>query len=1211
MAPPPLPTGEVTVAAPPTVPQAAGGLMMVVPLLAIPVVLGAGLLAWSSASGPRAPASLMFPAMMLVSAVGMFVQSVARRGGAELDERRRRYLDHLVALAERLGEDAAAQRDSLSWTHPAPAALWTLAGGARTFERRPDDSDFGHVRVGVGSQRLSRRIALPASPPPHHLDPVCAAALRRFVQTQTVVEAAPVAVALRGVPAVSVQGDLDAVRQLLCAVICQLAVLHDPREMRIVAVVGPAGRARWDWLKWLPHNSHPSAGPMVYDTVEQAAPALDDILAGRAIFDPAAAAARPHVVVVIDSPDCIGDPVLPGLAGVTLLTAGLTCTAGGLCLRIDGDRLAVQTGAGDELVGTVDRLAMPDARVCARRLARYRRSSDASAANPLHRWSAALGIDEPSAAPVWAPHCDSDRLRVPIGTTAHGGLVDLDIKEAAEGGLGPHGLCVGATGSGKSELLRTLVLGMAARHPPEELNLVLIDFKGGATFLGLEALHHVAAIITNLSEESHLVARMKDALSGEIYRRQQLLRGAGVPSVGAYRQRCHTDPAMRGLPSLFVVIDEFAELLHHHQDFVELFGSIGRLGRSLGMHLLLASQRLDEGRLRGLDSHLSYRICLKTLTSTESRAVLGVSDAAELIGGPGAALLRTADGTLTRFQSIYLGAPDPTSRVGPEPAVAPVLRFTCLPTRVVLAMEATPAPTFFDSIVKRLGGRGTRAHRIWLVPLASSPDLGELSQVSATELTAPIGLVDVPFEQRRNPLVVDIGGAAGNIVVVGAPQTGKSATVVTIVTALASRHDSRRIQWYCLDFGGGALHGLSVLPHVGSVTGCQERELVHRTVGHVISVLRGRERQATDDHGDVVLVIDGWSVFRAEFTDLEPAITAIATQGLSHGVHLLITAGRWADIRPALKDQFGTRVELRLGDPVESEMDRKQAALVPMGRPGSGITNAGQHFVIARSDPGSVLVDRSWTAPPVRLLPDAIDHDELVRQAGCGGIILGLGEADLAPLVLDFGQHPHLLIFGDGECGKTATLRTLCREIARAAIAQPAQLFVIDLRRTLLEAVCDQEPAGYAFSSVMLAEQLAGLIAVLESRLPNSRTTVEQLRSRSWWTGPQIFVVVDDYDVVAATSPDALGGLLRLLPHATDIGLHVVLARRCAGAARAMFDPVLAQLRDSGCMGLLMNGSPEEGPLIGNHRAAAHPAGRGVLVTKDGPQLVQVGWCPP
>ena len=1218
LVPPPFPADEVAVAAPPAVPQAAGGLTMMVPLLAVIVMLGMGLLAWSPGSAPRAPTSLMFPGMMLASALGMLAQHAVRRGAAELDDNRRRYLDHLGALAEKMCQVAAAQRDSLIWTHPDPAALWTLVGGPRTFERAPSDNDFGHVRVGVGVQRVSRRLVLPPTPPAHRLDPASVAMLRRFVQVHGTVEATPVAVALRGVPAVSVAGDPEPVRDLLRAMVCQLAVLHDPRDLRIAAVVGTGCRGQWDWLKWLPHNDHPRRGSMFYDTLDQAAAALADVSVEGGAFDPVAAPSHPHAVIIVDGPDSTASPALrPGIAAVTILAVGQDGPAGGLRLRIDGDRLAVLTGSGDEVIAVADGLAEADARVCARRLARHRPPEGASAADPLHRWCAELGIGGEG----WVRHDERDRLRVPIGTAAQGGLVELDIKEAAEGGHGPHGLCVGATGSGKSELLRTVVLGMVVRHPPEELNLVLIDFKGGATFLSLDALHHVAAVITNLSEESHLVARMKDALGGEIHRRQQLLRRAGVASARSYRQRSRTDPSLPALPSLLVVIDEFAELLQQHADFVELFGTIGRLGRSLGVHLLLASQRLDEGRLRGLDAHLSYRICLKTSTAAESRAVLGVGDAAELTGGPGAALLRTDGGTLTRFRSIHVGAPDPTARLARETTSGPVRRFTSLPTAVVPPIvDPAPPPPFSDTLVQRLSGQGTRAHAIWLPPLAKPPELVELAQIPATMLTAPIGLVDLPFEQRRRPLVIDIGGVAGNIAVVGAAQTGKSATVATVVTALASRHDPRRIQWYCLDFGGGALHVLSTLPHVGSVTGRQDRDRVHRTVGHVMSVLRARERQAAgadgddgDDYGDVVLVIDGWAVFRAEYTELESAITAIAAQGLSHGVHLLITAGRWADLRPALKDQFGTRIELRLGDPVDSEMDRRQAALVPIGRPGRGITANGHHFVVARADPGAVTADRSWAAPPIRILPDTVEHDALVRRADAdaAGIILGLGEDELTPVAVDFTQHTHLMIFGDGECGKTATLRTLCREIVRGAAARPAQLFVIDLRRNLLDTVGGAELTGYAFSTASLAQQLPGLIALLESRLPTAHTTVEQLRSGTWWAGPRVFVVVDDYDLLAATAPDALNGLLRLLPHAADIGFHTVLARRCAGAGRAMFDPLLAQLRDSGCMGLLMNGSPDEGTLIGNNRAAAYPAGRGLLVTRAGRQRVQVGWCPP
>jgi len=301
-----------------------------------------------------------------------------------------------------------------------------------------------------------------------------------------------------------------------------------------------------------------------------------------------------------------------------------------------------------------------------------------------------------------------------------------------------------------------------------------------------------------------------------------------------------------------------------------------------------------------------------------------------------------------------------------------------------------------------------------------------------------------------------------------------------------------------------------------------DRELVRRIVGRVESIVDSRDRGvATDPYGDVVLVVDGWAAFREDFGALESTVTAIATQGLSYGVHVLITAGRWADIRPGLKDQIGTRIELRLGDPVDSEMDRRQAALVPAHRPGSGITRDGHHFVVARSHPGTVVRDGRWTAPPVRLLPDTIDHDMVLREAGADSapVILGIGEADLEPVTVDFTKHAHLLIFGDSDCGKTATLRTLCHEVMRGAMSRPARLFVIDLRRSLVNAVPREHLDGYACTTASLAEQLPGLVALLESRLPASDTTPE-------WSGPQIFLIVDDYDLVTATSPEAMSSLL-------------------------------------------------------------------------------------
>ena len=258
---------------------------------------------------------------------------------------------------------------------------------------------------------------------------------------------------------------------------------------------------------------------------------------------------------------------------------------------------------------------------------------------------------------------------------------------------------------------------------------------------------------------------------------------------------------------------------------------------------------------------------------------------------------------------------------------------------------------------------------MWLPPLAESPTLDTLlaraGQLGSAPLTVPIGLIDRPFEQRRDLLIAELAGAAGNVAVVGGPRSGKSTALRTLVLALAATHDPADVQVYCLDFGGGALSSLRPLPHVGSVAGRSDVDLFRRTVAELESVLRAREERfrtlgvdsvgeyrqrraagdpavADDRFGDVFLVIDGWAAVRQEFDSLEGPITALAAHGLSYGVHVVVAASRWAEIRPALKDQIGTRVELRLGDPAESEMDRKQARQLSARLPGRGITCDGR-----------------------------------------------------------------------------------------------------------------------------------------------------------------------------------------------------------------------------------------------------------------------------
>jgi S-DNA-T family DNA segregation ATPase FtsK/SpoIIIE len=221
-----------------------------------------------------------------------------------------------------------------------------------------------------------------------------------------------------------------------------------------------------------------------------------------------------------------------------------------------------------------------------------------------------------------------------------------------------------------------------------------------------------------------------------------------------------------------------------------------------------------------------------------------------------------------------------------------------------------------------------------------------------------------------------------------------------------------------------------------------------------------------------------------------------------------------------------------------------------------------------------------------------------------------LGDRELRPLAIDFARHPHLLVLGDTACGKTSVLRQVCREIMRRAA--DARIEIVDFRRTLLGVVEGDHLGGYTVSPTALVSRVGGLIDRLQARMPGENVTQQQLRTRSWWSGPEIYLVIDDYDLVAAATGNPLAPLSELLPYATDLGLHVVVARRSGGAGRAMFDPVLARLRELGCAGLMMSASPDEGVLLGSSRPTALPPGRGTLVVRgEADQLVQVAWSDP
>jgi DNA segregation ATPase FtsK/SpoIIIE, S-DNA-T family len=1319
--PPALPDEPVTL---PAVPQdnQSGYTGSTLMMLLLPIMSSVALAAYMVSNGK--PILIIVGVAFVLCSVGAGATMAMRtRSGKRRvqDRQRARYLEHLTGVRQTARRVAGHQRLAAAWQHPSPERLWAIARRRRrVWERRATDPDFLQVRLGLGRGPLVTPITMGSrSDPMAEYDEEILAAAQRHAQQFGTVGRQPAVVSLASTAVLSLLGPPEQARAVARALVCQVAVLHAPDDVGLVIRTG--GEPSWAWAKWLPHvheqEATDAAGvvPLVGADIADLADVLDSEIerakAERSSRRSGLAAGRDslprrRLVVVLDDYDPAADwarmPVVTALleaagpdTGITvicLVTAENrepTRTQVEAAVGADGSlRIQIQSaGLAWTTAGAVaDQMDERLAELIARALAPLTLSDEPerllTRTIALAEILGVADLAELDPTGSWLTPDDQDVLKLPIGLAADSEPVLLDLKESAAGGMGPHGLIVGATGSGKSELLRTLVTALAMTHSPELLSLVLVDFKGGATFAGLTELPHVAGLITNLADDLSLVDRVRAALHGEQQRRQKLLRLAGnADSLSDYQMRRaagYTDPAGRPLeplPYLLIVVDEFGELLSQRTDFIDLFVQIGRVGRSLGMHLLLATQRLEEGRLRGLESHLSYRICLRTFTAAESRVVIGTTDAYQLPPIPGSAYLKVGDTLMQRFRVACMSGPYEGRAAARDEVSTEIVPFRLRQARSA-DEDAAPqpsrqaarlsGPTALEVAADRLARFGQPVHQVWLPPLPAVVPLDALLGPLAVQpgrglqaglwtdharLTLPVGLVDLPFQQRQEPLLLDFARKHGNLALVGAPQSGKSTFLRTMTLAAMLTHTPDEVRFYCLDFGGGTLAPLAAAPHVGTVAGRRDLDMAVRLLAEMTRLVSTRE-QLFGEHGidsvaafralggtgrlpegtytgEVFILIDNWAALRAELEDVDTTLAELAFRGLGAGVHLVLTANRWADIRMNVRDGFGARLELRLNDPAESEVSRPLARQLPVGVPGRGISAPGLlfHALAPRLDGRDTLDDigeaqdevitkiaASWAgseAAAVRLLPGRVSASDLrnpVAQLADHAIPLGLADTDLQPIGVDLTRgDPHLVVLGDAGSGKSVLLRTLMRGLAARYRPEEIRFMLVDYRRSLLEVVPDAYIGAYAGDQIAAREYAAQLVTTLAKRLPPAGITTRELRAREWWTGPELYLIVDDYDLVT-TQPPPLAPIADYIPQAREIGLHIVLARRVGGMTRmSMSDQVMARVRDLGTSGVVLSGDPREGVLLGGERAAVRAPGRGVLVQRSHPSaLLQI-----
>jgi DNA segregation ATPase FtsK/SpoIIIE, S-DNA-T family len=1199
----------------------------------VPLALGLGLYAFT-----HLPTMLFFAALTPVMAVSTVVED-RRSGKRGFARQARRYRERLVELdaelqAER-GSEVAARRAAA----PSAAELVrrAVARLPSLWERRGTDADFASLRVG--SADLPAFLSVGVQPGGNEALRAEAEELAGWYATAPAV---PVALPLAELGAVGLCGDAAAVAALGRWLVAQAAALHSPRELVVAAAVAEDARAGWDWLKWLPHTRSETSPLSVGLTtgVDGARSLLEDL--GRVLrerrdaaegtYGGAAQRPLPFVLALVDEAVAPERPLVAevlrgaasGGAGVVWLGRERRDLPGECTGLVELDpatpRLALTDARSGEALAdvTADGLPLDVARELALALAPVRDTSALRGGAVLPDRVGLLELLETEAVtPEWVAgrwRRASDAVAV-IGGGA-GAPFSVDLRRD-----GPHGLVAGTTGAGKSELLQTLIASLAVTLPPTRLTFLLVDYKGGAAFKECVALPHTVGFVTDL--DGHLAQRALVSLNAELRRRERMLRDAGAKDLPDLERRA----AERAPASLVIVIDEFATLAKEVPEFVDGVVDVAQRGRSLGVHLVLATQRPGGVVSDNIRANTNLRIALRVSDANESSDVIGAPDAARIPRGrPGRAFARTGHEELTELQTAYVGGVSVRAAAA-EGIVVRRLGFEW--GREQARAEAEGAG---ETDLQRLVAAAAAAARAEALPAQPSPWLPPLEPVVPLESlpepdgdltgTAIVGLLDEPAHQRQQPFAVDLE-SEGSVLVYGATGSGKTTFLRTLAASLARRASDEELHVYGLDFATRGLQALEALPHTGSViagedeertarlfsmlrTAMEKRKVLFAQHG-VFTLSEYRRARGGEPLSRILVLLDNYAGFTAAFErvnlgELVDALPRLVGDGRPLGVHFAISADRRGAVPNALAGIIPAKVVLRMADEDEYAalgipLRTVRGAQLPAGRgflPGGlelqvallGDDPSGEGQATAVAALGAELRSRSTSpAPPIEPLPTRVERSSLPAAKGRLSAPLGLGDAELEPVHVDLSER-HFLVCGPYRSGRSTALRTLCESL------RGLDLVLLAPRRSpLVDLALWREAARGTEACDELAAQLA-----------------PEVEARRGDAGHEpLVLVIDDGEELAET----LGGtaLETIVRRGRDLDVRVVAACERQAAQRA-FTGWLRELRKEE-HGLLLDPDPDvDGDLLGvrlpRRSSPVFPAGRGYLVRRGAAELVQV-----
>ncbi|MCF4121046.1 cell division-like protein [Antribacter sp. KLBMP9083] len=1138
----------------------------------------------------RQPYYLMFALASPLMGLGNWWMQ-KRNGVTTHRDRLKQHADERAALEEEVLDAVRREQHRRRVSSPGAAELRLIATTPtrRLWERRSTDADHLAVRLGLGD--ATSRVEVEDSAEPEH---------RR--KTRATVRSVPVTVPLREAGVVGLAGPGDWPRRRARWMVGQLGVLQSPRDVQVYILTSSEHVQDWAWAAWLPH-ARPSLGQdavaLIGTTTDTLAARVAEvnslITQRRAAMEGAGSKVMsdPQVVVVLDGARRLR--ALPGV--VSILRDGPGVGVSVVCLdgdeqllpeectvvalaRVDGGMTLRRQDADDLRSVLVDEVADDWFEPVARAVAAVHDVTATEGEGLIPdsaRLVEVLGIEEVDAGQMvarWRMISNGGKgsTEAVVGVSLDGPFA-LDLVRD-----GPHALVGGTTGSGKSEFLQTVVASLAVVNTPETMNFVLVDYKGGAAFSQCEQLPHTVGMVTDL--DSHLVERALDSLRAELTFREHVLADAGAKDLEDYldaQSRGHVGPT---LPRLLIVIDEFASMARELPDFVSGLVNIAQRGRSLGIHLILATQRPSGVISPEIRANTNLRVALRMTDKSESKDVIDANEAAEIAKSqPGRAYARLGHTSLIPFQSARVGGrrlslSDVVQVEPPFVARVPVADLGAPPPSRPRVKRQENVETDLAALVETL--RETARVGGWPVPrrpwLPALPDLLPLSGLPQPTAESEFGwaMEDSPSDQRQGPAVIDLD-SFGHRYVIGAAGSGRSTALRTTAFAAATAMPVADLHLYAIDCGNGALTVLNELPHTGAVVQRGQAERTKRLLTRLQAELGRRqqvlaagnfasvtEQRELADPGTrlprVLMLIDRWESFMSTYGEVDSGklveiVQELLRDGASAGIHLLV-AGDRSLLSSRMSVLTDDALVLRLTDRFDYGMagiDHKklpEEILPGRGfRSGSGLEvqvailgddPAGRAQTTAARQIAAGIREREDVVPgtgPFRVddLPSTITVDAAYQYVGPEAAkpmwaLLGVGGDDLTAFGMDLaGDAPAFLVGGPSRSGRSTMLAVMTESLLRGG----TQVVILAPRPSILRDF----------------EGRDGVRAVLTG----TEVTEEDLAPHLDPDGTPVVLVVDDGEQV--TDAPAKNWLRAYLRTATDNQRGLILGGNASEVA--------------------------------------------------------------